>query len=174
VIVTLTPVTLPACRSGWPDEFEKKIAQNVAQAIFYPNLYKNWFWATSVIFKILPKKLSPPKRRKFGQFGHPACVSVDEVRMLLRDADRVGLDFREMARLKVRKGLFVDQSSTKRTHSSSPPKHTYWEICKHLRERARNVKFLQFYIKFYIAPERNFTSFYNFITFKLCSTTEQC
>jgi hypothetical protein len=50
-------------RAGWPDEFAKKIARNVAEHIFVQNYVMYFFreksgpkvWATSVIFKELSK-----------------------------------------------------------------------------------------------------------------------
>jgi hypothetical protein len=53
-----TRVSFLGWLAGWPDEFEKKIAQNVAQPIFLSKLMQNLtiekrspkIWTTSVIF----------------------------------------------------------------------------------------------------------------------------
>jgi hypothetical protein len=68
-------------RPGWPDEFEKKIAQNVTQSIFCQNQCSTFtvessspkVWVIFVICILLLKENNPSDGRIFTQSGHPVC-----------------------------------------------------------------------------------------------------
>jgi hypothetical protein len=66
----------PYRRPGWPDEFVKKFAQNVAQPIFGKLNVQLLPWKKAAlsyfcIFKKSTQRKQSPCRRKFAQSGHP-------------------------------------------------------------------------------------------------------
>jgi hypothetical protein len=74
-------------RSGRPDEFVKKVAQNVAQPmsksihILYCLKKGPIIFASSAIFEKSAQSKQPSKRRKFAQSGHPVGDIVTEEKM---------------------------------------------------------------------------------------------
>jgi hypothetical protein len=64
----------------------EKVAQNVAQSIFWENYYQGFtvekvaqlFWATSVIFTKAALRKQSPNMRKFEQSGHPTLCSYEQ------------------------------------------------------------------------------------------------